>query len=136
MDNTTKNKYDILLAINDAIISLDVEDILNENLECNLSHSRISEITGCFDIIQPDMVILDCDYSESELHEPLELLKSKDALVTCMCSSEDQRKELLQDFTHIILKPFDFDEFILVIKNAIQLRDQSKPAAEDIASGP
>ena len=136
MDNTTKNKYDILLAINDAIISLDVEDILNENLECNLSHSRISEIPGCFDIIQPDMIILDCDYSEPELQEPLELLISKDALVICICSSEDQRKELLQNFTHIILKPFDFDEFILIIKTAIKLRDQSNPAADDIASGP
>lgn len=82
------------------------------------------------------MIILDCDYSESELQEPLELLKSKDALVICICSSEDQRKELLQNFTHIILKPFDFDEFILIIKIAIQLRDQSNPAADDIASGP
>lgn len=136
MDNTTKNKYDILLAIKDAIISLDVEDILNDNFECNVSYSRISEIPGCFDIIQPDMVILDCDFSKSELHAPLELLKSKDALVICMCSSEDQREELLQDFKHIILKPFDFDEFILNVKAAIQLRDQSNPAAEDIASGP
>lgn len=136
MDNTTKNKYDILIAINDAIIALDVEDILSENLECNLSHSRIYEIMGCFDIILPDMVILDCDFSEAELRQPLEFLKSKDALVICICSSEDLRKELLQDFTHVILKPFDFDEFILNIKNAIQLRDQSRPAAEEIASGP
>lgn len=136
MDNTTKNKYDILLALNDAIISLDVEDILSENLECNISHSRISEITGCFDIIQPDIVILDCDFSAAELKEPLDLLKSKEALVICICSSEEQQQYLLQDFTHIILKPFDFDAFVFDIKNAIQLRDQSNPAAEDIASGP
>lgn len=124
----------ILLAINDAIIALDVEDIIQSHFDYTIAKFTMLEAEQQLDIISPHIAIVDCDINYPNLHNLLNEIDERGIYKICFCTSKEQSKSLENDTTKILLKPFDIDELKNIIASITY--PQSKLAAEEIASGP
>lgn len=127
-------KKSILLAINDAIIALDVEDLIQSHFDCAVTAFTILEAEPQLDIINPELVIVDCDINYPNVCSLLGNLYNRDVKLICFCTSKKQASELNNDMTEVLLKPFDNDELKDLISRI--LLPHNKLAAEEIASGP
>ena len=116
-----KHSLNILLAINDAIIALDVEDLIQNHFCFSITTQTILEADQQLDTLYPEFVIVDCDVNYPSLRSFLNKIDAIGLRKICFCTSKRQASELKNDMTEVLLKPFDTDELISTISRIANL---------------
>lgn len=124
----------IVLAINDPIIALDVEDLIQSHFNHHITTLTIFETQRQINQVNPEIMIVDCDIYDPNLGELINTADTKPSKLICFCTSKEQSKNLKNDKTEVLLKPFDNDELKSIIERFSNTHN--KLAAEEIASGP
>jgi len=114
-------KKNVLLAINDAMIALDVEDLLQSHFDLTVSTCNIQEAEQKLEIITPDLVIIDCDINYPNVCTFLARIEHGDIDKICFCTSEKQLDALKDEKTEVLLKPFDSDELEKLVSHILQV---------------
>lgn len=117
-----KHSNILLLAINDGIIALDVEDVIQNHFDCSVTTLTILEAIKQIDFINPDLIIVDCDVNYENVCVLLQKIDSMGLGKICFCTSKQQASTLERDKTEVLLKPFDNDELIAAISRISPLK--------------
>lgn len=110
-----KHSRNILLAINDAMIAMDVEDLIQSHFGFSVTTLTILEAEQKLDILNPELIIVDCDINYANVCTFLNKIEDIKAKKICFCTSNRQALTLKNDSTEVLLKPFDNDDLISTI---------------------
>jgi DNA-binding response OmpR family regulator len=116
------------------MIALDVEDLIQNHFDYSVAAFTLSEAAENLEIIDPELMIVDCDINDPNISSVLEKIDNLGIRKICFCTSNEQAINLKSDLTDVLLKPFDNDELKALI-SGIDV-SHNKLAAEEIASGP
>jgi two-component SAPR family response regulator len=110
-----------MLAINDAMIALDVEDLIPIHFDYTVATFTLSKALENFEIIDPELVIVDCDINDPNVSGLLQKIDDLGIRKICFCTSSEQASKFESVFTEILFKPFDHDELISKISRITSL---------------
>jgi DNA-binding response OmpR family regulator len=112
-----KQSGGVLLAINDTIIALDIEDLIQSHFDCSVTTLTLLDAENQIDKLNPELIIVDCDINYLNVCTLLSKIDNKRVRKICFCTSERQAKELDDHLTDVLFKPFDNDDLIAAVSN-------------------
>lgn len=124
----------ILLAISDAIIALDIEDVLIKHFDCQVYSFNTLDAYNQIGSIKPTLSIIDYDAADSIVPPLVDKINSQGTDAILFCASKEQTSQFCKSKVHILSKPVNLEELQALVH---RLGAYHKSVdADEIASGP